>query len=256
MKSVRLHPAIAISVVCLLAGCAALLDEIPDTLPPDHVPGATGQTGIVVGSVTSLPNRYGQWQEWSAYSFRARADSTVAGRLWSGSDDLYGRLIVPFAYRRYPEYKGCAEEASLESVCGRLFAIELPVGEYEIWQVIVAGRGGASSVWTVPLAETRFTVRGGAVTYLGNLNNRICVSSIGLSNIVVAVSGEVQDHFTRDWPLLIAKYPFIAEQSMERAVIQGQPWQQRLWSNREPSGGWEVCNPEAAEQDLAASPEF
>ncbi|MDH3236273.1 MAG: hypothetical protein OEQ29_22345, partial [Alphaproteobacteria bacterium] len=79
----------------------------------------------------------------------------------------------------------------------------------------------------------------------------ICVSSIGLSNLVIAVSGETQDNFSRDWPLLVTKYPVVANQSIRRAVIQGKPWQQRLWKNREPDGGWEVCDSVAVEDSLA-----
>lgn len=235
-----------IGIASLLAGCVTLYDEVPDTLPLSYVPPAAGQTGVAVGSVTSPPNEYGQWQEASRYSLRSRTDPAVVGFLRSGSDDFYGRLGMPFAYLRYPDYRGCAEEEGLETECGRLFAMELPAGEYEIREVIVSGRGNGSS-WIVELPDYRFTVQAGAVSYLGNLNNRLCIGSLGFSNLVIAVSGEVRDNFDRDWPLLRAKYPFLANQPIERAAIQGSPWLSRLWKRKVPKHGWDACDDEESE---------
>ena len=232
---------VAVSSASLLAGCIALPEEVPNSLPPEYVPVVSGQTGIVIGSVTSPPNEYGQWQEWSRYDLRSRTDPKIVGRLWSGSDDLYGRLTIPFAYRRYPNYLGCAEEPGLDSECGRLFAMELPAGEYEIWQVSVRIDSSAGT-WTVALSDYRFVINADAFTYIGNLDSRLCIGSFALSNVIIAVSGEVRDHHARDLPLLIDKYPFLADRPIDHGIIQAEPWQRRRWKNREPDHGWEVCD--------------
>lgn len=243
-----------VSICCWATGCATSYLEIPDTLSPDYIVGEVPHTGLVTGSVTSLPT--GEWQEWSVYYFRSLTDPSVGGQLRSGSDDLYGKLTVPFAYLRYPDYKKCAEEPALEAECGRLFVLELPAGDYEVWKTALPGTG-STAAWSVLLSNYRFTVEEGQTTYLGNLNNRICIGHIGNSNLIIAVSGEVEDQYARDWPLLVARFPFLADQSVDAKVLQGDSWRRRLWEEGErfwertawePEYGWEACDRQATKE--------
>ena len=247
-----LDTGLSLILAVVLAGCIAVPIEVSNILPPDHVPFVSGQTGIVISSTTSPPNEYRQWQEWSRYDLRSTSDPAVTARLWSGSDDVYGRLAMPFAYRRYPDDKGCAEEPGLESECGRLFALEQPEGDYEIWQVSVQVDSSAG-VWTVALPDYRLTVEAGTVRYIGNLDSRLCIGSFAGSNVIIAVDGAVFDEHARDMPLLTARCPFLADYPIEQAAIRADPWQRRRWRKREPPYGWGVCDRSALAQDNAAA---
>ena len=42
-----------LSFVFVLSGCIELPQEVPNSLPPDYVPAASGQTGITIGDPKS-----------------------------------------------------------------------------------------------------------------------------------------------------------------------------------------------------------
>ena len=249
----------------LLAACAGIRKPVPDSLPPDFLPGSSPGSGLVVGSVTSLPDPDLGWQAFSRYEFERVGDPKVFGSLISGSNNDFGKLAIPFAYKQYPpDWDGCALDG-LKEGCGRLFAMELPAGDYAITLISSPAVQDGGSFWG-PLGRQpegyRFSVASGEITYLGNLNSRICVGYIkfiSYGHVITAASGEVQDQFERDWPLLVSKYPFLADRAVRQRVIEGMPWRiRRGENNREPwvpEYGWEGCDREARESGWPGLPE-
>ena len=88
----------------MLAGCSGYL---PD-LPAGYVVESETDKGVITGSVGTNPLGK-QWREWSRYEYHSTSD--------------------PF----YPQPE-CPDDG-LPVECGNLFAIVLPVGEYEFWAV-------------------------------------------------------------------------------------------------------------------------
>ncbi len=137
----------------------------------------------------------------------------------------------------------------LGNECGHLFAILLPEGDYEIYEVIPAMDSYISSsygsAWrSAQLDGYRFHVSAGRVTYLGNLLSRICTARAVVGSRVWSAVGDVADLSARDVPLLRKKYPQIAESNFEISVMSGAPW---LWRyepknwfnvNEKPRFGW------------------
>ena len=241
-------------IVITVIGCAGSGPPISDSLPPDYVRDLNQQTGIAVGSVTSPPDPKLGWQAFSLYHFERLDDPAVSGTLRSGSNDDYGKLMIPFAHRNYPpDYDGCALDG-LKAQCGRLFAMELHAGEYAVSSI-------GSGDYLLDPTDYRFSVQAGEVVYLGNLNSRICVGYIrviGYGHVIIATSGEVQDQFERDWPLLVDKYPFLEGETVDRRLIEAAPWRIRRGENRRepwvPEYGWDYCEREALQSGWPGLP--
>ena len=208
-----------------LAGCAARQQDIAADSPP-----RLHGTGVVLGSVTSLADqtRSPPWQESSSYFFRSTDNPEVTGVVRSGgSNNLSGWDEQP-----------CAADG-LEQACGRLFALELPAGTYQITAVQVNNLGSRHAIYPAAaysrlLENVYFTVQAGELRYLGNLESRVCVGAAGsYGNLEVwAVRGEVRDEHARDWPLLTNKFPWLQGLAITPAVIQTQPW---LWMRPKPA---------------------
>lgn len=216
------------AVVLLMV--AACVTSPADQLPADYVLWSRGETGIIVGSVTSPGDPdFGPGHDYarSIHTYRSVSDEGFVGALTSAHE-----RIVPFAE---PDPR---LEAGLEAVNGRLFVVELPPGEYEF---MLAEPAPADSVntggyerWEVPLTGHRFTVLPRTVTYIGDLESRVCrgwvyarFCSVSSCDGIQAVSGRIFDRFDRDWPLLAERFPFLQEASVQRSVITAEPWFRR-----------------------------
>lgn len=228
-------------------GCASVAPRINQpSLDPKYRPGVNLQTGVVVGSVTALRDPYREsLAELAQYYIRSTSDSKFRFTLTSAAK------YNPYTF--FAEVPKCDEEGLAEE-CGRLFALELPLGDYEIYAVMAAASSATSTTnlgdWTVALEGYRFVVEPGSVAYLGNLNSRICVGSVSqMRSGVVAAAGNVGDEFPRDWPLLQARFPMLLEVKPERQVLKGAPWQWRRGADSgwQPPTGWPRCVTEQLE---------
>lgn len=208
----------------MLTGCALRQNDIQAdyTLSRSDV-------GIVVGSVTSAPDvtRSPPWQEMSTYFFASVDNPNVVGVIRSGSISTW----------RWDEQRcdmdGIADE------CGRLFALELPAGEYVIKAVQINDLASEhalypSEAYSLSLDEFNFTVVAGQTRYLGNLHSHICIGAAGhYGNLSVwAARGAVRDAYNRDWQLLTQKYVVLRQLPVEKAVIKTNPW---LWMRPHPA---------------------
>jgi len=227
--------------VCRLGGLGFLVScagiDRTDPLPENFVLGNEVGFGVITGSVGSRPD---QWHEWSQYYFRATDGGRTSGYLNSGA------TYNPFYL--FGDMPRC-EDDGLAAECGHLYAIVLPVGDYEIHQVApamdsyIAGTAGVG-VWSEPLRGYRFRVSPGRVTYLGNLLSRVCTAGAVVGSRVWSAIGDVADLSARDIPLLRTKYPQLADSTFDIAVMPGEPWRWRYqpnnWFNlnEEPPAGW------------------
>lgn len=225
----------------LLMSCASRQKDIPG----DYTQGRQN-VGIVVGSVTSLPDitRSPPWYEMSTYYYASIDDPNVFGVVRSGNKTTMG----------WDEQRCDAD--GLTDECGRLFAVELPAGKYIFKAVQVNDLASAyaiypSEAYSLPLQDFYFTVVSGEVRYLGNLHSHICIGAAGTyGNLEVwAVRGEVRDAYARDWQLLTQKYAVLGTLPIEKTVIGAKPW---LWKRPKPAPEQQwpsECGPYPAEGD-------
>ena len=111
----------------------------------------------------------------------------------------------------------------------KIFAIALPIGEYEFFSVVPALNSESNgalfifdSPWDAPLQGYRFSVRSGKVAYLGNLLSRICTWFS--TSVATSAVGDVADMYDRDVPLLVEKYPQLKTTPINNETIAGAPW--------------------------------
>jgi len=118
---------------------------------------------------------------------------------------------------------GKGPDPGLEDELGRLFAVELEAGTYEIYQL--HGNKGPQT----QMQPTRFVVRPGEILYLGNLHVHYCLykpdQRVYRGNVSAGIPS-VRDKVQRDLPLLRRKFPALARSNISSAVIDDSAWQE------------------------------
>ena len=198
--------------LCMLQACS--FDNVKNIDPNQQVTLSPG-AGIIVGSVTA-PRVQHYW-EISRFRYRKLGDSK-SGVLESASP------IANFLWMkdRPIEPGGTGPDAGLEQQLGRLFAVELAAGTYEIYQLDAAGE------LLVHMQPLRFEVRSGEILYLGNLHVRYCLYTPDRRAYRSYVNGgipSVRDEAQRDVPLLARKFPTLKGTNILPAVIDDNAWQ-------------------------------
>jgi len=197
----------------LLHGCS--LDTVNNLDPNQPVTLSPG-TGMIVGSVTSpIVQHY-----WEVAHFRYRKlGESKSGVLESASP------TANFLWKknRPIEPGGTGPDQGLEQQLGRLFAVELAVGTYEIYQLDTAGK------ILIHLQPVRFDVRSGEILYLGNLHVRFCIYTPNRRVYRSYVNGaipSVHNEAQRDLPLLARKFPVLKGMKILPAIINDDAWQE------------------------------
>jgi hypothetical protein len=204
---------IAPAFVLLISACTTVFQK---DIRDDFDLAGKPENGVIVGSVSSLPHDY--WQEMSQYLYHPLSNEKATGALTSAAKHN--------PYTIVSHVPKCADDG-LEAECGRLFAIALPAGDYEIQSVVVS-IGGNSGWEGRILSGFMFTVESGRVSYIGNLKSSIRVGAVTFSSAgVVSAAGKVVDEFERDIPLLNAKFPALANWNIERNLVSGGAWEWR-----------------------------
>lgn len=207
-------------VVLLLGASLSLLNACSfgqaKDIDPNQPVKPNPQTGIIVGSVTApMVQHY-----WDISHFRYRkTGESKSGVLESASptsDFLWirGHAIQP---------GGTGPDPGLEHQLGRVFAVELMAGTYEIYQL-----DGNNRLLT-QMQPARFVVRPGEIQYLGNLHVRYCLYKPDrrvYRSYVSAGIPSVRDESTRDLPLLRRKFPALSASDILPAVIDDSVWQE------------------------------
>jgi hypothetical protein len=206
------RPVLLVTLVAafLLSGCGSLVQKNID-------PGASflagSEEGLILGSVTApFVDRY---HETIVFHYRSLGDGgKTAGRLTSARS--------PAAW--IPGVPACDEEG-LEQECGRLFAVSLPAGDYEIHGVGEQSPG--EQIYQMP--PLRFTVIRGQASYLGNLHTRFCQGLVRSTRGAI-LGGDlvILDESQRDLALLEVRYPQLTGADIQRQLLPNLAWRWRV----------------------------
>lgn len=188
-----LHVGFLLVLVVVAAGCVTSQSNVS----PDFKLNASGTTGILAGSITYLGPYAGY-----RVSYRSIGNQSALGAIQTGE-----------AVTLLPRFS--RGDTSLLGNPGDLFAIELPVGDYEFftWHV---GSGYAHVRASTPF-NIRFTVSAGKITYVGNFHFQI-TSRLGLM-----VTGAELNHYDfaeRDVPLIKRQYPGLDSNEIQLAIAR------------------------------------
>lgn len=171
---------------------------------------------MIVGSVTA-PRVLHYW-EISHFRYRKLGESK-SGVLESASPTSNA-----FWIKDQPiQPGGTGPDPGLEQQLGRLFAVELAAGAYEIFQLDVNRR------LLIHMQPVRFEVQAGEILYIGNLHVHYCLYKPDrrvYRSYVNAGIPSVRDEAQRDLPLLIRKFPALTGASILPAVIDDNAWQE------------------------------
>jgi hypothetical protein len=202
---------VSVSVGLLQACSPNLVKNIDPDQPLFLSPGA----GLITGSVTA-PKVF---HYWVVARFRYRQLDQSESRLLESATPTSNFLWI----EDLPiQASASGPDPGLEQELGRLFAVELPAGTYEIYQLESEGE------LLIHMPPVRFEVRAGEISYLGNLNVRNCLyrpDQRVYRGYVNAGIPSVRDESQRDLPLLMRKFPALTGASIIPAVIDDAVWQ-------------------------------
>lgn len=203
----------AVILIALSAGCST---ELMRTIDPEKPLPTDRDTGIIVGSITGVT----AWHYWTIGQVPyAKIDGTVSGWFESAS-----KMTNAFWHKHsvVPGYPG--PDPGLEDVIGRVFAVSLPVGKYELFP-----SGEQYKNQLVDITPAEFEVIPGAVKYIGRIELHGCVYTPrnrrtwrGYINASVPT---IMDMWDMDRVLLLNKYPELKKQEVIVSIIDDRAWQ-------------------------------
>lgn len=217
------HLIFLLSGIALILLQACSLDPVRN-IDPDRPVTLSPGMGMIVGSVTAP--RIGHYWEISHFQYR-RLGESYSGTLQSASPSSNALWI-----KNHPvQPGGTVPDPGLEQQLGRLFAVELPAGVYEIFQLDMnMGRWNYSnSGLLMYMQPVRFEVRLGEILYIGNLHVRYCLYKPDrrvYRGYVNAGIPSIRDEAQRDLPLLLRKFPVLAGSNIVPAVIDDTAWEE------------------------------
>lgn len=201
---------LATLVVAILgAGCRSLVQQNIDPDAPSFI---GSEEGLILGSVTApFVDHY---HEVILFHYRSVGDGgKTAGRLTSARSPGW-----------IPGVPACDEEG-LPEQCGRLFAVSLPAGDYEIYGVQEQSPG--ETIYEMP--PLRFTVAQGRASYLGNMHTAFCQGLVRSTRGAI-LGGDllIRDERERDLALLETRYPQLRGSDIETQLLANLAWRWRV----------------------------
>jgi hypothetical protein len=188
------------------------LDPV-DNIDANQAVALTNGMGMIVGSVTA-PKVEHYWEISTIY-YRKFAESEY-GQLRSASP-----VSNAFWQKDRPvEPGGIGPDPGLEAQLGRLFAIELSAGEYEIFRICFGHT-------CLQLEPAQFEVSEGEIRYVGNVDVRYCLYAPKLRVYRGRVHGaipRVRDEASRDLALLRRKFPALQGSEISKSIIDDTVW--------------------------------
>jgi hypothetical protein len=133
-------------------------------------------------------------------------------------NSLQGRLES-----RAESIPGIYKPSEFEGVVGRLYAFNLPEGEYRIssWMV-QAGGGRMAQTRTNEPEPLPFRVKAGEVKYIGNFHAHLEFANLGgILPVLADASPEIKDERARDIALFQKKFPRLGDKVLVDLVSVG-----------------------------------
>ena len=196
-------------ITILSNGCNTL---IQNNISKNKYIGIDFEGGIIVGSVTAPFAKH--YHKEVYFQYRSL-----------GSGDKHNGVITsgtPFP-GLLPWLPSCHED-SLEDQCGRLFAINLPAGDYEIYGMKVNDNEGFR-----PIPPAVFSSSEGSVTYIGNLHVIYCVGlPRSLRGAILGGVIKVLDNYERDTDLIKKKYRSLNVTPIQKILLPDYSWSWRV----------------------------
>ena len=191
---------VTLAIVNLNAGCSRIAQKNIDGDTSSIVhPGG----GMIVGSVTAPKVLH--YHKTAVLRYRALSDDGKPGGVLTSGRTPGWQPTIP----------KCAQDG-LEQECGRLFAVSLPAGRYEIFEV--SAIPGNESYKVIP--PLRFTVLEGKVAYLGNLHVVYCHGSFhSMRGGILGGDISIRDELDRDAALLKSKYTHLNGVDIDKRLL-------------------------------------
>ncbi len=128
--------------------------------------------------------------------FRFQREGSISGAIYAQTHDVMG--LTPNPASEFPNFYG------------RVAAVEVPAGEYQVDSMFSTGNGHYSVRGKTE--KNTIQVKAGEVVYVGALNVKLTFgqSFLGVAD-VKQVEAEITDQRARDIPLFKQKYPALGE---------------------------------------------
>jgi hypothetical protein len=208
-----------ILLAALIGGCSTLPD-----LPPAYALKSDPPEGLAFVSLTLAGKPMSQV---STFEYRIRevppSDQTaVVTTRHFLSPKQHAKWVASGGGPQPPVWKaivsggGSSEPLNVfeaGKATGRLVALRLPEGEYEMqaWRLLERKPYGTAEYGPKQPIRYRFSVRSGEAVYLGRM--RLLLSAKNTQDIVV------EDRFKDDLAIIQQKYPSIASQPIRAAIL-------------------------------------
>jgi hypothetical protein len=200
--------AVAIALIALFgAGCVSL---IQGNVSENHQSGTAPGTGVIVGSVTAPE----VWYHDDAYFYyRSLGDGGKhKGVLTSGTK-----------FPSFSPWLPACDEGGLADQCGRLFAISLPAGSYEIHAARLDRHYFELNQPAV------FSVTEGGAIYLGNLHVAYCKGMPGRTRgNILGADISIRDEYERDTGLIRERFGSLHEIIIDKQLLPDYAWRYRV----------------------------
>jgi hypothetical protein len=213
------NPALTILLAALIGGCSTLPD-----LPPDYALKSDPPEGLAFVSLTLAGKPMSQV---STFEYRIREippsdQAAVVTTRHFRSPKQHAKWVAGGGDPQPPVWKAIVSGGNSSEplnvfeagkAAGRLVALRLPEGEYEIqaWRLLERNPYGTTEYGPKQPIHYRFSVRSGEAVYLGRM--KLLLGAKNTQDIVV------EDRFKDDLAIIHQKYPSIGNQPIRAAIL-------------------------------------
>jgi len=200
---------VAVLITILNGGCISVLQK---NLDKNQLAFSNSENGVIVGSVTAPFAAH--YHETVVFEYKKLGDN----------DNNNGDLTSGMQHKNFLIGIPSCSEGGLPQQCGRLFAISLPTGDYEIYRAYVMHRGEFQQ--TLPAG---FTVTKGKVSYLGNLHVTFCKGMVSrYRGNILGADVSINDEYERDVSLIRERFDALHNASVDKQLLSDNSWSWRV----------------------------
>jgi hypothetical protein len=203
-------PIFIASTAILGVGCESFKHK-QKNLSESHWPVSGSENGAIVGSVTA------------PFAMHYHETILFGYRKLDGGDKIDGVVTSGIQHKNFLMQIPSCGEGGIPQQCGRVFAISLPAGEYEIYRAQVISRDNFQQI--VPAL---FTVTKGKVTYVGNLHVTFCVGMASrYRGNILGADVSIRDEYDRDVAVIREQHGALATTLIDKRLLPDNSWKWR-----------------------------